>query len=347
MIFDYKTVWFVMIKSKILVIYYKYETNKKIYFKEEICMSANVESMFYVRTAPWHGLGVEVKEALSSKDALKVAGLDWRVLQEDVYTDGGNQVEGYKANIRSSDRSVLGIVSNRYHVVQNEEAFEFTDTLLKQGVRYETAGSLQGGKKIWMLAKLPSEYIMRGDRISPYLVFSNSHDGSGAIKVALTPIRVVCQNTLNLALNTAQRSWSTKHTGDIKQRMEEAKATLFMAEKYMERLGKEVESLSKIKITDRRVDELIQELIPIPDEATTLQCKNLDKLREDVKMRYFYAPDLKEREKDGYRFINAISDFATHMEPLRKTASYKERLFEKTLDGNAFIDKAYQLVKAI
>ena len=92
---------------------------------------------------------------------------------------------------------------------------------------------------------------------------------------------------------------------------------------------------------------MIQELIPIPDEVTTLQYKNLDKLREDIKMRYFYAPDLKELEKDGCRFINAVSDFATHMEPLRKTASYKERLFEKTLDGNAFIDKAYQLVKVI
>ena len=95
------------------------------------------------------------------------------------------------ANVRDSDRKVLGVVTNRYKVIQNEEAFSFTDSLLGEGVRYETAGSLQGGKKVWLLARMPQDYIITGERISPYLVFSNTHDGSGAIKVALTPIRVV------------------------------------------------------------------------------------------------------------------------------------------------------------
>lgn len=88
------------------------------------------------------------------------------------------------------------MVTNRYKVIQNEEAFSFTDSLLGEGVRYETAGSLQRGKKVWLLARMPQDYIITGERISPYLVFSNIHDGSGAIKVALTPIRVVCNNTL-------------------------------------------------------------------------------------------------------------------------------------------------------
>ena len=88
-------------------------------------------------------------------------------------------------------------------VVQNEEAFAFTDELLGEGVTYETAGSLQNGRRTWILAKLPTRYIISGDEITPYLVFMNSHDGSGAIKAAMTPIRVVCQNTLNLALSTA------------------------------------------------------------------------------------------------------------------------------------------------
>ena len=177
-------------------------------------MSANVENMFYVRKAPWHGLGTRVNEALASKEALRIAGLDWRVLQEPIYTGMDERVEGYKANIRDSDRKVLGVVTDRYKVIQNEEAFAFTDELLGEGVRYETAGSLQGGKKVWLLAHMPHEYIITGERISPYLLFSNTHDGSGAIRVALTPIRIVCQNTLNLALSTAKRSWSMIHTGD-------------------------------------------------------------------------------------------------------------------------------------
>ena len=108
-------------------------------------------------------------------------------------------IEGYKANVRNTDQNVLGIVTDRYKVVQNDEAFKFTDDLLGAGVRYETAGSLQDGKRIWLLAKLPQEYIIGGEQISPYLVFTNTHDGSGAIKVAVTPVRVVCSNTLNLA----------------------------------------------------------------------------------------------------------------------------------------------------
>ena len=210
-------------------------------------MSANVESMFYVRTAPWHGLGTKVIEAPDSEGALVAAGLNWNVVQEPIYTREEEMIDGYRANVRDSDRRVLGVVTDRYKIVQNREAFAFTDELLGEGVRYETAGSLQGGRRVWLLAHMPREYIISGERISPYLLFSNAHDGSGAIKVALMPIRVVCQNTLNLALNTAKRSWSMNHTGDIRGKMQEAKDTLFMAETYMDELGKEFESLRKKK----------------------------------------------------------------------------------------------------
>ena len=309
-------------------------------------MAANVESMFYVRETPWHGLGTRVKEAPSSKDALIYAGLDWKVIQEPVYTDSQELIEGYKANVRDSDRRVLGVVTDRYKVIQNEEAFAFTDALLGEGVRYETAGSLQGGKKVWMLARMPHEYIITGERISPYLLFSNTHDGSGAIKVALTPIRVVCNNTLNLALSTAKRSWSMIHTGDIQGKLQEAKDTLLLADRYMDSLGKEFEKLRMKSMTDKQVMEYIEVLLPVEEDGTMKQKRNIEHLREDLKMRYFDAPDLQDVGKNAYRFINAVSDFATHAQPLRKTANYKENLFARTVEGNPMIDKAYQMVCA-
>lgn len=165
-------------------------------------------------------------------------------------------MEGWRANIRDSDRKVLGVVTDRYKVIQNRDAFAFTDALLGEGVRYETAGSLQGGRKVWLLAHMPHEYIISGERISPYLLFSNTHDGSGAVRVALTPIRVVCNNTLNLALSTANRCWSMNHTGDIKGKLEEARDTLFMAEQYMDSLGKEFESLRMKKLSDKAVKDV-------------------------------------------------------------------------------------------
>ena len=238
------------------------------------------------------------------------------------------------------------MVTNRYKVIQNEEAFSFTDSLLGEGVRYETAGSLQGGKKVWLLARMPQDYIITGERISPYLVFSNTHDGSGAIKVALTPIRVVCNNTLNLALSTAKRSWSMIHTGDIQGKLEEAKDTLFKAEFYMDELGKEIEDLRMKRMSDQQVLDYIEILLPLDENMTAQQKKNIIRLQEDMKMRYFDAPDLKGVGKNAYRFINAVSDFATHASPLRKTTNYKENVFSRTVEGNPLIDKAYQMVCA-
>ena len=308
-------------------------------------MAANVETMFSVREKPWHGLGKIVMEAPTSKDALRLAGLDWNVVQEPIYTEFNEVVEGYKANVRDSDRKVLGVVSDRYKVVQNADAFSFTDELLGKGVRYETAGSLQEGRKVWLLARLPREYIIGGERISPYLVFSNTHDGSGSVKVAVTPVRVVCNNTLNLALDTASRSFSMVHTGNIQDKIQEAKDTLFMAESYMDCLGAEFEQLRRQKMTDAQIKEFMELLLPIEKDSTQIQSKNILRLREDLKKRYYDAPDLQKVGNNAYRFINAVSDFATHATPLRRTANYNENLFARTIDGNPLIDKAYQLLK--
>ena len=146
-------------------------------------MSANVESMFYAgREKPWHGLGTQVDEAPTSADALRLAGLDWKVERKPIQVCGGRKVDNFFANVRSSDGAVLGVVSDRYQVVQNAEAFAFTDALIEGEVRYETAGSLMGGRKIWLLAKLPDREIV-GDKTEPYLCFSNTHDEIGRAHV--------------------------------------------------------------------------------------------------------------------------------------------------------------------
>ena len=245
-------------------------------------MAHMIETMFSVREKPWHGLGAIVMEAPASAEALKLAGLGWEVVQEPVYTDNRELIKGYKANVRSSDRRVLGVVSDRYKVVQNTDAFSFTDELLGKGVKYETAGSLQEGKKVWLLARLPKEYVIAGERISSYLVFSNTHDGSGSVKVAVTPVRVVCNNTLNLALETAKRSFSMIHTGNIHDKIQEAKDTLFMAENYMDNLGIEFEQLRRQKMTDAQVKEYIELLLLMEKEPTPIQSKNILKLRRDM-----------------------------------------------------------------
>ena len=119
-----------------------------------------------------------------------------------------------------------------------------------------------------------------------------------------------------------------------------------MAENYMENLGKEFELLRKQKITDAQLNEYIEQLLPLDENATAVQNKNITRLRRDLTKRYYDAPDLQSTGFNAYRFINAVSDFATHTDPLRRTANYNENLFARTIDGNPMIDKAYQLVKA-
>jgi len=309
-------------------------------------MAHEIETMFYTRTKPWHGLGIRVEEALTSAEALEISGLDWTVKQQPIYTETGCLIPNYRANVRDKDNAILGVVSDRYTVVQNVEAFEFTDNLLGSGVKYETAGSLQGGRRVWILAKLPERYIINGENIEPYLVFSNSHDGSAAITVAMTPIRVVCMNTLNLALRNAKRAWSSKHIGNIQDKMHEAQQTLELAHGYMAELGREIDVLNKIRLSDSKAILYINELAPYPDNATAIQKKNINKIREDMVVRYFDAPDLKLLPKNAYRFINAISDHSTHSQPLRQTSAYNENLFMRTMDGLTLLDKAHVLVKA-
>lgn len=226
-------------------------------------MAANFESGFSANGIElWHGLGEIIKDAPTSEDAIRIAGLDWDVIPKPIYDEFGRELPGYKVNIRSSDNMALGIVTDRYKVVQNREAFAFTDELLGQGVRYETAGSLASGKRVWMLARMENTWLAE-EEISPFMVFTNSHDGTGAIRVAMTPVRVCCENTLNLALKTADRHWSCVHKGDIMSKLEEARFTLASAERYMKALEEEFGELKLKKVTDKQVEDMTDKLLEI------------------------------------------------------------------------------------
>ena len=159
----------------------------------------------------------------------------------------------------------------------------------------------------------------------------------------MTPVRVVCQNTLNLAFRNAKRTWMTKHTSNIMDRIDDARMTLQFAERYMAEMGKGVDELAHKHLTDRKVMEYFSEFFPVTEDMSAAQKKNNLILLNDMKARYFDAPDLKETGRNGYRFVNAVSDFATHAEPIRKTKNYRENLFLKTVVGNPLIDKAYQM----
>ena len=307
-------------------------------------MSANVETMMYVREKPWHGLGTRVEEAPTSVDALRLAGLDWTVERHDVHLPTGAIIPNYKANVRSNDGSVLGVVSDQYKIVQNADAFAFTDALIggETPVRYDTAGSLRGGRKIWLLAKLPDTEIV-GDKTEPYLCFSNTHDGSGAIRVCMTPVRVVCNNTLNIALNGAKRSWSVRHTGDIQAKLHEARMCLDMANKYMDRLGEYADQLANQTVKDEEIAKILDEMFPVTEDSSDREKRNAEKARTEYMICYF-APDIAKFKGTAWGALNAMSDMVGHNAPRRQTANYWENNWGRIMDGHAMMDKMASLL---
>lgn len=305
-------------------------------------MPALVESMMYVREKPWHGLGIHVEEAPTSADALRMAGLDWNVVQRNIQVCGGAKIKNYKANVRDSDGTVLGVVSDRYKIVQNAEAFEFTDSLIGGEVRYETAGSLNGGRKIWLLARLPETEIA-GDKTEPYICFTNTHDGSGAIRVCMTPIRVVCNNTLNLALGSARRAWSVRHTGDMASKMHEVRVCLEMASAYMNDLSQTADRLANTTVTRDRLREILDEMFPVTEDSTDREKQNIQKLKNEYMVCYF-APDILKFRGTAWGAVNAMSDMISHNAPRRKTANYRENNWGRIMDGHAMLDKFVSLV---
>ena len=311
-------------------------------------MSANVETMMYVREKPWHGLGTKVDEAPTSAEALELAGLNWKVEQTPVYTADGTLIPNYKANRRNTDKSVLGIVTDRYQIVQNDEAFEFTDSIVGETengvVKYETAGSLNHGKKIWLLAKMPTQKVL-DDEVEPYMCFTNSHDGSGAIRICMTPIRVVCQNTLNMALSQAKRSWSTKHVGDIEAKLEEAKMCLALADEYMYNLSIEAEKLANATLRREQIDEILNEMFPVDDLTSERKKSNIQQIKDEFYIAYF-MPDIEKFIGTAWGAINAMSDCVTHTAPKRNTTDFYKNRWGKVMEGHPMIDQFVDLVRA-
>ena len=305
-------------------------------------MTANVETMMYAREVPWHGLGTRVEEAPTSADAIRLAGLDWTIDKKPIFDDAGQQIENYFANTRSSDNKVLGIVGNRYQIVQNAEAFEFTDNLIGEEVKYETAGSLRGGKQIWLLAKMPTHTIL-GDEVEPYICFTNSHDGFGSIKVCMTPVRVVCNNTLNFALDTASRKWSTPHIGDMATKLAQARETLELAEVYMENLNKQAEQLANTKFTEADAANAIMNIFPITVDATDRQRRTIELARKNI-VQCLNAEDIQKFKGTAWGFVNAVADYVDHTEPFRHTQSFDERRWGQIIDGHRVLDMAYAQV---
>ena len=263
-----------------------------LYFNEK----SNEYSFFSVREKAWHGLGKIVQDYPTSSEAIQFAGLDYKVEKRRLFTyDTENQnanpdteivipeidVPDYFATIRTDNDTVLGVVGKDYEVVQNADAFSFFDSIVGgDGIQYETAGALGRGERIFITAKLPS-YIKVGntDLIEQYLFLTTSHDGFGSITAAFTPVRIVCNNTLNAAFRDHSNSIKIRHTMGVKERLEQAHLVMGISNKLSNELEQIFNNWSKVRVTDLELKKLIQlAMVPNKEVLQNIQTGKEDEL---------------------------------------------------------------------
>jgi len=328
----------------------------------EIDITTGRPAIAYTGETPWHGLGIKVNEAMVSEDAIKLGGLDWLVFLAPVYGhnfdgEGYSEIEGYHRLIREDTRTTLSIVGNKYTPLQNRDAFKLADSLIENGLRYDVVGSLQGGRRIWLLAKLPDQIRVIGhDVLDNYLLLTSSHDGSQTVKISLTPIRVVCMNTLRQAEVSADYLLRAKHTSSVHATVARKLRPLFVnIQAWTKGFTEECQLLACKSVNDREIDTFLRELLGY--QAKDL---NVDNSKDDLTVRAGNMIEtIKELHAGGkgsdipgvrgslWGVFNAVAEYTDHLSSVKgedKTearlssiwfgtgARLKEKAFQKALE---------------
>ncbi len=280
-------------------------------------MAHEIETMMYAGEKPWHGLGTYIGDKeVNSSDAIRLAGLDWEVQLRPLFVGvrDNEMVLADEANgvVRMTDNRVLGIVGNRYKPLQNKEAFNFMDGVVGgKEAMYHTAGSLRDGKVVWMLAKLPSTILVKGkDPIEQYLLLSNTHDGTGCVKMLMTPVRVVCANTLAIAVQGAKDMFNIKHTASIDSKIKAAQDALGIAVKYYKEFSVKADWLADQKFTDLQMDLALKNVFPAENESDVpTRTKNI---RNNVKDLFEDGLGIAPWRGTGWAAVNAFGEYFDH-----------------------------------
>ncbi len=286
-------------------------------------MPANVDSMFYVGDMPWHREGVALNEPPNTIAAIEYAGLDWEVSKVNLYSEDRKRVDGYYGIKRNDTGDILGIVKGGYTPLQNCEAFNFFDPLISNKfIQYETAGALGKGETIWILAKIKEKSVIRvygDDIVDKYLLLSNGHDGQSAVSVKFTPIRVVCQNTLNLALDQGETT-KIRHITSIHKKLEDVNVAVENIIRIYSRAEENFKSMFRHKIDDIQVKEYFNRIYPVIDEknvSSESQYKKREaniRIQQQLMVNFTESFGVKNFGIGGtlWAAYNAVTEFIDH-----------------------------------
>lgn len=268
-------------------------------------------SMIYVGETPWHKLGQRFITPPTTEEVLAGAKLDWEVGTRPLFNEHG-VLSTHKETFRKDTGATLGVVGPRYHPLQNTQALNFFDPLVKDGsITYETAGVLNDGKRVWILAKVKREamVIAKDDLVESYVLLSNSHDGTMAIRVGYTPIRVVCQNTLTMAVGAADsKLLKVTHTTNAERALTEIRKAMVLAEKGFQATAEQFKLLAKYQVNEADLKQYVQVVFDLADES---ERKRASKAEEAV-IRLFESGrgnDLQSIKGTAWAMYNAATEY--------------------------------------
>lgn len=291
----------------------------------QLCTVNGRTAMMYVDQVPWHGLGQRLDAPATAQEAIAAAGLDYDVALAELSTTDGIPVPQKRAVIRTDTNDVLGVVGSNYVPVQNRQAFAFLDAIAADGgLRYHTAGALRRGERIWLLAKLPGQIRVRSseDISQKYLLLSNSHDGSSALRVHYTAIRVVCANTLAMADREGRgEGIAIRHQGDLAAKVREAQRVLGLAHRFFDHLEGQLDLLARHYPSHAQVSAYFKALYPDPEEGNPARAQNV----RDELFQLFESgqgQEIPEIRSTTWAALNAVTEYVDHHRPTRAKSDF-------------------------
>ena len=307
------------------------------------------EQIFIDRTTTWHAIGRDVQECKSMEQVLRASGLDYEVTKKPVFTsviDGGALVEVPNRFMTVNSRGkIYDVVSDKFQLVQNREAFEFVDYMGDE-LSFEKAGETENGM-VYIIGKLPSVNIL-GDEFTPHVIFRNGFSGKIKITAAICPLRLVCQNQFNFAFKNAQNTVSIRHVGNAEAKLQEARDVLKLSADYMQELNTMAEQYVGIKLTPAQVDKVLDQMFPIVDRESMNPFK-LHQL-EDARAKFrnaYNADDNDNFRGTGWGLINAYTDFITHKPAVGKSETRNEGKFMMVSFHPALMNVILSAIQAV
>lgn len=294
-----------------------------------------------MREATWQQIGTDVSKATTVDTVLKEAGLDYDVELRPVFMENGIKVPNAQVAVRTRDDHPYGIVSDRYSIVQNRDAFDFVN-YLTDDVEFEKAGETASGM-VWIIAKLPEKQIL-GDAFTPHVIFRNSFAGNFTIAAAICPLRHICSNQFNFAFKNTSNTVSIRHIGGMERKLNDARLTLKASYEYMEEIEVMAERYSTTKMSQRQVEMVIDSMFPIKEDASLRKENNVIKLKEKF-IEAYNSDDNHHFKGTAWGLINAYTDYSTHV--IRSRSRDLNRRYEKQFVKTTMLKPMNKIVDVI